>query len=549
MSNPCVIGVDFGSDSVRAILVDATNGKELASRVSYYPRWKKELYCNPSTNQFRQHPLDYLETLTEVITGCVAAVGEEIASRVVGISVDTTGSTPVAVNREGTPLALTEEFADNPNAMFVLWKDHTAIREASEINQHAKNYKTDYLKYVGGVYSSEWFWAKILHVLREDQKVQRAAYTWVEHCDWIPFELVGGKDVTQLKRGVCAAGHKGLWAEEFNGYPPNEFFTALDPLLKDQVQRLGAQTFTSDQAVGNLSAEWAEKLGLSINVVIGVGAFDCHMGAVGGEIEPYYLSKIVGTSTCDILVTPEKLDFTLKGICGQVNGSVIPNMVGLEAGQSAFGDAYAWFKNILMWPLQNIYEIEESKLQEIESTLLSKLSEQAAVIKPDVKHPLSVDWLNGRRTPFANQNLKASLLDLNLASDTVLVFRAIVESTCFGARKIAECFIEQGVPVKGIIAMGGIPKKSPFIMQMMADILKMPIKVHKSDQTCALGAAMFAAVVGNVYSNVEEAMQNMGHGFEKTYVPNEEVVSIYQERYERYLAAGNVLENNLYDVQ
>jgi L-ribulokinase len=549
MNNPCVIGVDFGSDSVRAILVDATNGKELASRVSYYPRWKKGLYSNPSTNQFRQHPLDYLETLTEVITGCVADVGEEIAGHVVGISVDTTGSTPVAVNREGTPLAMTEEFAENPNAMFVLWKDHTAIKEASEINQHAKNYKTDYLKYVGGVYSSEWFWAKILHVLREDQMVQRAAYTWVEHCDWIPFELIGGKDATQLKRGVCAAGHKGLWAEEFNGYPPNEFFTALDPLLKDQVQRLGAQTYTSDQAVGNLSAEWAEKLGLSTKVFIGVGAFDCHMGAVGGEIEPYYLSKIVGTSTCDILVTPEKLDFTLKGICGQVNGSVIPNMVGLEAGQSAFGDAYAWFKNILMWPLQNIYEIEESKLQEIESTLLSKLSEQAAVIKPDVKHPFSVDWLNGRRTPFANQNLKASLLDLNLASDTVLVFRAIVESTCFGARKIAECFIDQGIPVKGVIAMGGIPKKSPFIMQMMADILNMPIKVHKSDQTCALGAAMFAAVVGNVYSNVEEAMQNMGHGFENTYVPNEAVVSIYQERYERYLAAGNTIENNLYDVQ
>ncbi|NGM72933.1 ribulokinase [Sphingobacterium sp. SGL-16] len=549
MNNPYVIGVDFGSDSVRAILVDATNGQELASRVSYYPRWKKGLYCNPGTNQFRQHPLDYLETIEEVIKGCLSDVEAQTANLVVGISVDTTGSTPVAVNREGKPLAMTPEFAENPNAMFVLWKDHTSIKEASEINQHATKYKTDYLKYVGGVYSSEWFWAKMLHILRVDEKVQRAAYTWVEHCDWIPFELTGGKDVTQLKRGVCAAGHKGLWAEEFNGYPPNEFFTALDPLLKDQVQRLGTQTYTSDQVVGNLSSEWAEKLGLSTNVVVGVGAFDCHMGAVGGEIEPYYLSKIVGTSTCDILVTPEKLDFTLKGICGQVNGSVIPNMVGLEAGQSAFGDAYAWFKNILMWPLQHIYELEESMLQGIESTLLLKLSEKANEIVPDVKHPLAVDWLNGRRTPFANQNLKASILDLNLASDTISLFRAIVESTCFGARKIAECFVEQGVPVKGIIAMGGIPKKSPFIMQMMADILNMPIKVHKSDQTCALGAAMFAAVAANVYSNVGEAMAKMGHGFEQTYYPNSEVVGIYQKRYERYIAAGDVLENNLYDVQ
>lgn len=549
MNNPCVIGVDFGSDSVRAILVDATSGEELASRVSYYPRWKKGLYCNPSINQFRQHPLDYLESLEEVVTGCVTAVGSEIAKLVVGISVDTTGSTPVAVNREGTPLALTAEFGENPNAMFVLWKDHTSIKEASEINQHAKQYKIDYLKYVGGVYSSEWFWAKMLHVLRADEQVQRAAYTWVEHCDWIPFELTGGKDATLLKRGVCAAGHKGLWAEEFNGYPPNEFFSALDPVLKDQVQRLGTLTYTSDQAVGTLSAHWAKKLGLHTEVVIGVGAFDCHMGAVGGEIEPYYLSKIVGTSTCDILVAPEKLDFTLKGICGQVNGSVMPNMVGLEAGQSAFGDAYAWFKNILMWPLQNIYEFEESKLQEIESTLLSKLNEKANAITPDVKHPISIDWLNGRRTPFANQNLKASIVDINLGTDTVLLYRAIVESTCFGARKIVECFVDQGIPVKGIIAMGGIPKKSPFIMQMMADTLNMPIKVHKSDQTCALGAAMFAAVAGKIYANVEESMRHMGQGFEHTYTPNSAVVSIYQKRYERYLAAGEVLENNLYDVQ
>ena len=549
MNNPCVIGVDFGSDSVRAILVDATNGQQLATRVSYYPRWKMGLYCNPTINQFRQHPLDYLESIEKVIKGCLSDVSAETANKVVGISVDTTGSTPVAVNRQGTPLALMDDFAENPNAMFVLWKDHTSIKEASEINQHAKKYKIDYLKYVGGVYSSEWFWAKMLHVLRADDKVQRAAYTWVEHCDWIPFALTGGNDVTLLKRGVCAAGHKGLWAEEFDGYPSNEFFSALDPLLKDQVQRLGTLTYTSDQPVGTLSPEWAEKLGLNTSVVVGVGAFDCHMGAVGGEIEPYYLSKIIGTSTCDILVAPNKLDYTLKGICGQVNGSVIPNMVGLEAGQSAFGDAYAWFKNILMWPLQNIYEIEESKLQEIESTLLSKLNEKASAILPDAKHTLSVDWLNGRRTPFANQNLKASLLDLNLGTDTVLLYRAIVESTCFGARKIVECFVNQGIPVKGIIAMGGIPKKSPFIMQMMADTLNMPIKVHKSDQTCALGAAMFAAVVGKVYTNVEEAMKNMGQGFEQTYYPNEDVVPIYQKRYERYLKAGEVLENNLYDVQ
>ena len=549
MNKPYVIGVDFGSDSVRAIVVDTSNGAEITASVCYYPRWKAGLYCNPSINQFRQHPLDYLESLQSVIKNCVEKVGPQIAQRIVGISVDTTGSTPVAVNKEGVPLALLPDFDENPNAMFVLWKDHTSIKEANEINVHAAKYSVNYLKYVGGVYSSEWFWAKMLHVLRVDSQVRNAAYTWVEHCDWIPFVLTGGKEASAIKRSVCAAGHKGLWAEEFGGYPPNEFFTALDPLLKDQVNRLGKNTYTSDQAVGTISSEWAERLGLNGNVVIGVGAFDCHMGAVGGDIEPYYLSKIIGTSTCDILVVPNQLNFTLEGICGQVNGSVIPGMVGLEAGQSAFGDAFAWFKNLLLWPLINVLKLDDDLLKLAESEVLNKLNEQANLISPNKTHPLALDWLNGRRTPYANQHLKASVLDLNLATDTVLLYRAIVESTCFGAKKIAECFINQGVPVKGIIAMGGIPKKSPFIMQMMADVLNMPIKVHKSDQTCALGASMFAAVAAKVFPTVELAMSQMGQGFETTYYPDQSRVNVYQQRYDRYLASGEIIENHLYDVQ
>lgn len=344
-----VIGVDYGSDSVRTIIVDTNNGQELAASVFYYPRWKKQLYCNAVENQFRQHPLDYIEGLEFTIKECVTKVSADIAANIKAISVDTTGSTPVAVNKNGTPLALLPGFENNPNAMFVLWKDHTGVGEAAEINAHAEKFDTNYLQFVGGIYSSEWFWAKLLHVLREDDAVRNNIYSFVEHCDWIPFLLSGGNNVHEMKRGVCSAGHKILWAKEWNGLPPNDFFARLDPLLDGLTAKLFEETYTADKAAGILSVEWATKLGLPGDVVIGVGAFDCHMGAVGGQIEPYFLSKVMGTSTCDMLVAPidEVGDKLIKGICGQVPGSVIPGMLGMEAGQSAFGDAYAWFKNIL----------------------------------------------------------------------------------------------------------------------------------------------------------------------------------------------------------
>lgn len=544
MSASYVIGVDYGTDSVRSVVVDTSNGHELASSVFYYPRWKKGLYSNPDLNQFRQHPLDYLDGLEITITDCVSQLGKEEVRKVEGLSVDTTGSTPVAVDKSGTPLALRSDFAENPNAMFILWKDHTAVREAKEINDHAAQQETDYLKYVGGVYSSEWFWSKILRIFRIDEEVRKATYTWVEHCDWIPFLLVGGNDVSQLKRSVCAAGHKGLWAEEFGGYPPEDFFVGLDPLLEGQVDRLGTETFTSDKAVGNLSQEWADRLGLSTEVRVGVGAFDAHMGAVGGQIEPFYLSKVMGTSTCDIMVTSGVWDIDVKGICGQVNGSVVPGMLGLEAGQSAFGDAYAWFRNVLMWPIRNLFEDNIEMVEQAEHQMIGKLSKQASKIVPQVSHPIAVDWFNGRRTPYANQNLKAALFDINISTDTLLLYRAVVESTCFGAKKIVECFVHQGVDIHGIIGLGGVAKKSSFTMQMLSDILNMPIKVHKSEQTCALGAAMFASVVAGVHSSVEEAMMCMGQGFDTVYTPNELHVAIYAQRYERYKSRAELLESN-----
>lgn len=560
ISNQYVIGIDFGSDSVRSVLVDAKDGNELAAAVFIYPRWSKGLYCNPSENQFRQHPLDYVEGLEQTIRACITqAGGSNIASAVKGIAIDTTGSTPVAVNKAGTPLAMLPEFQDNPNAMFVLWKDHTAVKEAAEINEHAKAFDINYLKYVGGIYSSEWFWAKLLHIIRADQQVRKALFSWVEHCDWIPFLLTGGKEALQMKRGRCSAGHKSLWAEDFGGLPPDQFFSSLDPLLEGITQKMFTDTYTADQPAGNLNQEWAGRLGLSTNVVVGVGALDAHMGAVGGQIEPYFLSKVMGTSTCDMLIAPmeEVENLLVKGICGQVPGSVIPGMMGMEAGQSAFGDTYAWFKNILLWPLENLLvgskiintETAKALLKDIASNIIPSLSEHAAKIPLSEDNEYAIDWLNGRRTPDANQMLKGAIAGLDLGTDASKMFRALVESTCFGAKKIVERFIDQGVPVKGLIGVGGVAKKSPFIMQMMADVINMPIRIHKSDQTCAIGAAMFAAIAAGIYPRVEDAMAAMGQGFEATYFPNPEKTAMYKKRYKKYLKLGDFLEQRVHFIQ
>lgn len=539
-----VIGVDYGTDSVRSIIVNAANGEELASSVFYYPRWKEGLYNNPSLNQFRQHPLDYVEGLEATIKDCIQKAGPSVAKNIKAISVDTTGSTPVAVDKTGTPLALLPAFEENPNAMFVLWKDHTATAEAAEINKAAQQNDADYLQYVGGIYSSEWFWAKLLHVLREDKQVRAAIHSWVEHCDWIPFLLTGGNDVQQMKRGVCSAGHKALWAVAFGGLPGDDFFAKLDPLLKGFTQKLFTKTYTSDQAAGTISKEWSQKLGLPANVIIGIGAFDAHMGAVGGQIEPYHLSKVMGTSTCDMLVAPanEVNDILVRGICGQVPGSVIPSMIGMEAGQSAFGDAYAWFRNVLAYPLK--YIKDEKQKDEILHNILKDLSTEAAALPLNEKDELALDWLNGRRTPDANQLLKGALIHLNLASDAPRIFKALVEATCFGARAIVDRFNEEGIRIRGLIGLGGVARKSPYVMQVMADVMNMPIRIHKSEQTCAIGAAMFAATAAGLYDKVENAMEAMGQGFDAAYEPRKNNIAYYEKRYQAYKKLGAFVESN-----
>ncbi len=538
-----IIGLDYGTDSVRALIVDQ-NGTEIATAVHYYARWKKGLYCNPSESQFRQHPLDYLEGMQTAIKTALSNAPTEVAPNVVGISVDTTGSTPVAVDRNGTPLALLPEFAENPNAMFILWKDHTANREAEEINHLAKQWATDYTKYVGGIYSSEWFWAKILRTLRVDAAVREAAFSWVEHCDWMSAELTGHTDPLTLKRSRCAAGHKAMWHEEFDGLPDEAFLTTLDPLLAGLRDRLYRDTFTAAEKMGHLSPKWAVTLGLSPEVVVGVGSFDAHMGAVGASIEPYALVRVMGTSTCDMLVAPneEVGHLLIHGICGQVDGSILPGMLGMEAGQSAFGDVYAWFQQLLAWPLLEF--LEPQPAEQAIAQIIPALSEKAAQLPVTTHDAVALDWFNGRRTPDANHTLKGAISGLNLGSDAPKVFKALVEATAFGARSIVERFREEGVPIRQVIGIGGVSKKSPYVMQTLANVLQMPIKIVTSEQACALGAAICAAAAAGVYPDLHAAKAAMNSGFDATFEPDSAQAAVYNELYQRYRQLGAFMEQN-----
>ncbi|MCX6227426.1 MAG: ribulokinase [Bacteroidia bacterium] len=529
-----VIGLDFGTDSVRAVIVDAGNGEEVSVAVALYPRWKHGLYCNPLKNQYRQHPQDYLDSMIQVVREAVVAAPEGTAGKVAGISFDTTGSTPVFIDKEGTPLALLPEFSENPNAMFILWKDHTAIAEAAEINTLCSEWSIDYSRYVGGIYSSEWVWAKTLHVLREDHAVRKAAYSWVEHCDWMPAILTGNTIPEELIRSRCAAGHKAMWHEDFDGLPSEEFLSALDPLLSSFRKRLYRNTYPANYKVGYLTPEWSAILGLTSQVSIGAGAFDAHMGAVGGGIKPHSLLRVMGTSTCDMLVAPyedmkEKL---VRGICGQVDGSVVPGMIGLEAGQSAFGDVYAWFKKMISWPLQ--FVSDPSERENIEDLILAKLTEEALKLPDDDTVPIATDWLNGRRTPDADQTVTATISGLTLGTDAPMIFKSLVEATAFGSRAIAERFTDEGVPILEVIAIGGVAKKSPFVMQILADVMNTDIKVASADQACALGAAMFAATAAGIYNKVEDAMAAMEQGFDTIYHPDSKKIAFYDLKYRKY---------------
>jgi len=554
-----VIGLDFGTDSVRSIIINVDNGKEIFTYVSYYNRWNQGLYSDPSKNRFRHHPLDYIESLKESIIEALRGKPKETSKNIIGIGIDTTGSTPAPVDSEGKVLSLKKKFLKNPNAMFILWKDHTAVEEAELINRISKSWGgIDYTKYEGGVYSSEWFWAKILHILRVDPSVRDAAFSWIELADWIPSILTSNTNPEKIKRSRCAAGHKAMWHSSWGGLPSEKFLIKVDPLLSGLRERLYIDTYTSDIPAGNLSKEWADTLGLPEGIAVTVGAFDPHMGAVGTGIKDKTFVKVIGTSCCDMVVAPKNKvgNKTVSGICGQVDGSIIPDLIGFEAGQSSFGDVYAWFKNILTWPIKNILpntkftnkKTIDKLTDEIEDNIIPKLSKEAERIDPTNTALLALDWLNGRRTPFADQKLKGAVIGLSLGTTAPKIFRALVEATAFGSKAIVDRFIEDGIIIKEVVTIGGIPQKNPLVMQILADVLNMPVKVAKSTQAVALGAAMFAVVAAGYYKDIYQAQKSMSSGFLKTYYPNNKNAEHYNNLYQKYVKLGITLEEQLREL-
>jgi len=524
------LGLDYGTNSVRALIVNTANGREVAAAVFHYPSGRQGIILSRDPNLARQHPADYVLGAEQTIKAALAAAKRAVKgfqpAQVIGIGVDTTGSTPIPVDANGRPLAFSRQFAKNPAALAWLWKDHTGIPEAAEITALAARIRPQYLAKCGGTYSSEWFFSKVLHCLRTSPKVFAAAHTWVECADWIPAVLTGTEAPDKLVVGVCAAGHKAMYSDDWGGYPDAEFLAQLDPKLGELRARLRPQASAIDQAVGKLTADWAKRTGLPAGIPVAVGAFDAHLGGVGSGIAPGTLVKIIGTSTCDMMVAAadEKLP-DIPGLCGIVRGSILPGYYGLEAGQSAVGDIFNWFVEYIQ-PLGAGQGTHET------------LSAAAAKMKPGESGLLALDWNNGNRTILVDQRLSGLLVGQTLYTTPAEIYRALVEATAFGALRIISRFEEYGVKVHRIVNCGGIAEKNPLVMQIYADVTGRPIQISRSGQTCALGSAMAGAVVAGKaagghddYAAAQRAMSGLKP---RSFKPNPAAHAVYQRLYALY---------------
>ena len=543
-----VAGADFGTDSVRVVVIDALTGEKAATAVAYYPRWQKQMYCDAAANQFRQHPLDYIESFTACMREAMARMGARKGD-LRAIAIDTTGSTPCPVDRSCTPLALLDGFRDDPDAMFHLWKDHTAVEEAKEINQAFSGARMDYTMYQG-IYSSEWYWAKILRTVRTNERVRQAAWTWLEHSDWIPTLLTGNTDPDNLYRCSTGAGHKALWNSHFGGLPDRDCLGSLDPYLALIYDRYNTVPKPAGTRLGVITREWAEKLDVPCDTVIGGGSFDAHAGAVGAGVRPGTMVKVVGTSAVDMLVEDKETleGKNLRAYCGLAEDSIVPGYIGIEASQAAFGDVYTWFASLLMWPLNELLpglgaipkESARDLAEQAKRNIFAELEKRAEQLG-DVDIT-ALDWFNGRRYPFLNEDAKAAISGLSLGSTVPEIYRALVEATVFGSRRVFEGYIENGINIERIIMVGGIAKKSPFIMQMMADVLERPVMVSQEEQVPALGAAIYAAVAAGFYPDVAAAQDALCEPYKENFLPNAERSNKYREKYRKYLALGGFID-------
>ncbi|MDB6070083.1 MAG: araB [Verrucomicrobiales bacterium] len=520
MHQRCALGLDYGTNSCRSLLIDLTTGEELGSSVFPYPSGQAGILLDPSQPHLaRQNPQDYLDGLVAIITGAIAQAlaenpGFDPAS-IIGIGIDTTGSTVIPVDQSGTPLGLLPEFSKNLAAMVWLWRDHTSHAEAAEITALAARIRPEHLAKCGGTYSSEWFWSKILHLKRTAPDVFHAAHSFVEHCDYLPAVLCGLTDPLTLPRGICAAGHKAMFNPAWGGLPDKDFLTQLDPALADLRDRLYNKAVSSDQPAGRLTGEWAAKLGLRPGIAVAVGAFDAHMGAVGAGIKEGTLVKILGTSTCDLMIHSNQQPLAdIPGLCGIVDGSVLPGNHGLEAGQSAVGDIFLWFVNNLV--PDSYGATPDAKFQAMEAALAPLLPGQTGL--------LALDWNNGNRTILTDTRLTGLILGQTLHTRAHEIYRALIEATAFGALTIINRLEEYGVPVLEVVNTGGLAVKNAALMQIYADVIGRPMKISRSDQTCALGAAIFGAIsagtVESGYDSVADAQRALCRLREKSYQPN-----------------------------
>ena len=528
------LGLDYGTNSCRSVVVDLRDGTELATCVCDYPGGEAGILLDPQDpNLARQDPRDYLDGTVTIVTQVLRkAKKADRAFRpenIVGIGVDTTGSTPLPVDANGTPLGLLPKFRRNLNAMAWLWKDHTGHAEAAEITETARKLRPRYLAKYGGTYSSEWFWSKVLHCRRVAPEVFDAAASFVEHCDYMPALLAGDTRPGQVVRGICSAGHKAMYCEEWGGLPDKKFLAALDPALAGLRDRLYAKAWSADHLAGRLCVAWARKLGLKPGIAIATGAFDAHMGAVGAGIREGVLVKILGTSTCDMMVRRNNRELAdIPGVCGIVDGSILPGYFGIEAGQSAVGDIFLWFVNHL---------VPES-YGRTQAAKFVNLAKAAAAQKPGGHGLLALDWNNGNRTILVDVRLSGLLLGQTLHTEAHEVYRALIEATAFGALTIVKRIEEYGVPVKEIVNCGGLAAKNPLLMQIYADVTGRPMKVSRSDQTCALGAALFGAVAAGKnaggFANVAEAQAALCGVRGTVYRPAPSAHKAYGELYGLY---------------
>lgn len=522
------IGVDYGTNSVRAVMVGLADGREYATSVYAYPGGKQGILLDAhDPNLARQRPGDYLRgfdrTVSAIVAESVKRVRHFSPEQVVGIGIDTTGSTPLPLNAQGKALAMTPEFRNHPAAQAWLWKDHTAHAEAAEITGRARQRGEPYLAKCGGTYSSEWFWSKILHCLRVAPDVFKAAETWVEACDFVPAYLCGITDPVQIPRSVCAAGHKAMYGESWGGLPSEAFLRALAPELAALRSRLYTHAVSSDQVAGRLCRTVARRVGLPAGIPVAVGGFDAHFGAVGAGIKPGRLVKIMGTSTCDLMVSNDPDLVDVPGICGMVPGSVLPGMIALEAGQSAVGDIFSWF----------VSQLCPARFTERGDPFVN-LAREASRVLPGESGLLALDWNNGNRTVLVDPLLSGLLIGQTLHTTAPEVMRALMEATAFGALTIIRRFEAYGVAVREIVACGGIAEKNPLIMQMLADICGCPIKISRSSQTCALGGAIFGAVAGGAYRSVPAAQKAMTGVKTGVYRPNQSARKVYESLYALY---------------